>query len=450
MTTTEPRADVAGGDSRHGVLLALEDLGGAAVAQHLVGHGALLDHGAVGGEVAEEHGQAAGGVVGLVEGPDHVVVDDAGAGHGLGDGAAGHAEGGAVHEAGVDELLHDGLDAAGVVQVFHVVSAGRRELADVRHPRRDLVDALQVELEAGLGGDRRQVQHGVGAAAQAGVGGQGVADRRVREEVARLEVGGQHVHDLGAGVLGEAQALAVGRRDRAVAGQRHADDLGEAVHGVGGEHARARAAGGAGAALDGLEALVVERAGLVAAHGLEHAVEVDGAPVQVAGEHRPAADHDGRHVEAHGGHEHAGHDLVAGGHEHERVEGVGDGHRLDRVGDELAAGQRVVHAQMVHGDAVADAHHAELQGHAAGAAHAGLDGVDDAAQVHVAGHHFAEGVGDADERPLHLGVADAQRAQQRAVRGARHAAFDLVASHDHHALSAGTGCGRRSRGRRRP
>ena len=37
------------------------------------------------------------------------------------------------------------------------------------------------KLEAGLGGDRRQVQHGVGAAAQAGVGGQGVADRGVGE-----------------------------------------------------------------------------------------------------------------------------------------------------------------------------------------------------------------------------------------------------------------------------
>ena len=46
------------------------------------------------------------------------------------------------------------------------------------------------------------------------------------------------------------------------------------------------------------------------------------------------------------------------------------------------------------------------------AAHARLDGVDDAAQVQVAGHDLAERVGDADERPLHLGVADAQGAQQ--------------------------------------
>ena len=130
-----------------------------------------------------------------------------------------------------------------------------------------------------------------------------------------------------------------------------------------------------------------------------------------------------------GGHEHAGHDLVAARHQHQGVEGVRDGHGLHGVGDELAAGQRVEHARVVHGDAVADAHDAELEGHAAGRAHAGLDGVDHAAQVHVAGHDLAEGVGDADERTLHLGVAHAQGAQQRTVRRARHAKLDLVASH---------------------
>ena len=147
--------------------------------------------------------------------------------------------------------------------------------------------------------------------------------------------------------------------------------------------------------------------------------EVDRAAVVGApGEHRPAAHHDGRQVEAHGGHEHAGDDLVARGHEHESVEGVRLRHRLDRIGDQLAARQRVQHAAMVHGEAVADAHDPELERRATGLAHAGLDGLDDAAQVHVPGHHLVEGVGYADEGLFHLGVAHAQGAQQRAVRGA--------------------------------
>ena len=142
--------------------------------------------------------------------------------------------------------------------------------------------------------------------------------------------------------------------------------------------------------------------------------------------------------EAHRRHEHAGDDLVAARHQHERVEGVAHGHGLDAVGDQLAAGQRVEHALVVHGDAVADADDAELEGRAAGHAHAGLDRVDDLAQVHVAGNDLAERVGDADERALHLGVAHAEGAQQRAVRGALPAALDLVASHlDATSLPAG-------------
>jgi len=61
----------------------------------------------------------------------------------------------------------------------------------------------------------------------------------------------------------------------------------------------------------------------------------------------------------------------------------------------------------------------------------GLDGVGDGAQVHVPRHHLAERVGDADERSFHLGIAHAERPQQRTVRSARHAALDLVASHGH-------------------
>ena len=70
-------------------------------------------------------------------------------------------------------------------------------------------------------------------------------------------------------------------------------------------------------------------------------------------------------------------------------------------------------------------------------AHAGLDRVDDAAQVEVPGHDLAEGVDDADERALHLGVAHTERAQQRTVRRARQTLLDLVASHGSSLLVAG-------------
>jgi hypothetical protein len=54
------------------------------------------------------------------------------------------------------------------------------------------------------------------------------------------------VHHQAPGLQEQLLAVGVGGEQRAVAGQRQAQGLGEAVHGVGREHARAGAAGGAG------------------------------------------------------------------------------------------------------------------------------------------------------------------------------------------------------------
>ena len=85
----------------------------------------------------------------------------------------------------------------------------------------------------------------------------------------------------------------------------------------------------------------------------------------LAGLHRPAGDEDGGNVEPHGGHQHAGRDLVAVRDAHHRIGAVRVDHVLDGVGDELARGQRVEHAVMAHGDAVIDGDRVEFLGDAA-------------------------------------------------------------------------------------
>src|SRR5690606_25070726 len=146
-------------------------------------------------------------------------------------------------------------------------------------------------------------------------------------------------------------AVGVGGQGGAVARQGQAQGLGQAVHGVGGEHARAAAAGGAGAAL-------VFRDGLVGAgavggdhHGVDQVQAMGGQP-GLAGFHRATGDEHHRNVQAQGRHQHAGGDLVAVGDAHQRVGAVSVDHVLHGVGDDFAAGQRVQHAIVAHGDAV--------------------------------------------------------------------------------------------------
>ena len=92
-------------------------------------------------------------------------------------------------------------------------------------------------------------------------------------------------------------------------------------------------------------------------------------------------------------------------------------------------GQRVLHALVVHGDAVADADDGELDGRAAGHADAGLDRLGDLVQMDVAGDDLVLGVGDADHGPVDLLVGEAHGLEQGAVGGFLQAFFHQVAAH---------------------
>ena len=129
---------------------------------------ARLHHGALGRERALEDGEAAGLVDRPVEAADHVVVDGGRRelGEVLGHRLAGHREAVAVHQAGVEQRLHHHRDAADLVDVVHDVLAERLEVAEVRHLVADPVEVVEREVDLGLAGDREQVEHGVGRAAE--------------------------------------------------------------------------------------------------------------------------------------------------------------------------------------------------------------------------------------------------------------------------------------------
>ena len=164
---------------------------------------------------------------------------------------------------------------------------------------------------------------------------------------------------------GQLLALRAARLGRAVVGQRQAQHLHQAVHRVRGEHPGAGAAGGAGQVFERLQLLVVDLPGLVGAHALEHAGQVDGLALgRAPGGHGPAGHEDGGDVDPHRGHQHPRRDLVAVGDAHHAVEAVGAHHGLDGVGDDLARGQAEPHPAVAHGDAVVHADGVELEGHA--------------------------------------------------------------------------------------
>ena len=275
-------------------------------------------------------------------------------------------------------------------------------------------------------GGGEQVQHRIGRAAHGDVEGHGVLERleggdgaRQRVRIVLLVIAAGEIDDQVAGFDEEAPAVGMGGERRAVAGQRQAERLGQAVHGVGGEHAGARAAGRAGGALDDLEVLVGDLVVGGGDHGVDEVELLGHLPLTATlpASIGPAGHEDDRDVEAHRRHQHAGRDLVAIGDADHGVGAVGIDHVLDRVRDQLARGQGIEHAVMAHGDAVVDRDGVEFLGDAAGLLDLPRHQLAQILEVDMARHELGEGVHDRDDRLAEVGILHARGPPEAAGAG---------------------------------
>ena len=146
-------------------------------------------------------------------------------------------------------------------------------------------------------------------------------------------------------------------------------------------------------------------------------------------EHGAAADEDGGDVDAGGGHEKSGDVLVAVGDHDEAIEAMREDHRLGRVGDEVTRDERVLHAGVTHGDAVADGDGREHDGSAASHGNAQFHRVHDLIQVHMAGDDLVVGADHGNQGPLLLLFRQAKSVIQAPVGGVLGAVHDLVFHH---------------------
>ena len=208
----------------------------------------------VGREIALEADDAAGRAQWLVRRAHDVLVRvPLHAGEVLGDRPAGDGHAVAVQIAVVEQRLHQQRHAAGFEHVLGDIAPARLQIGDIGRALEDLGDVEQVELDAALMRDGRQMQRRIGRAAGGRDHRRRILQRLAGDDVARADVARDQFHDLLAGGRAEAVANLVGRRRAGRIRQRQADRLGDARHGVGGELGAAGAGRRTGDALELVE-----------------------------------------------------------------------------------------------------------------------------------------------------------------------------------------------------
>ena len=252
-----------------------------------------------------------------------------------------------IDESGPLQFAQNGEDAASAVYVLEMKVRTRRHLAQVRHLARQGVNMGHGEIVAGLLGGGKNMQHRIGGAAHGDVHGHGVGKRLGSGDGTRqgalvffFVIAAGQLDDAPPGLQKQFPAVAMGRHQAAVARQRQPQRLGQTVHGIGGEHARTRPAGGTGRAFIGQGLLV----GDIGVGGLDHSVDqVQGlfltVHLQPARLHGATRDEDSGNIEPQRRHQHAGCDLVAVGDTHQGVGAMGVGHVFHGISDNLARGQ---------------------------------------------------------------------------------------------------------------
>ncbi len=292
------------------------------------------------------------------------------------------------------QFAHHRRHAAGAVIFLAEIEAGRLHVHQQRNVVAVLLPVVDRKLHADMAGQRIDMDRRVGRAADRRIDHDAVLEGLSRQDVGRFQILPDHPDDALAGLIGDLAALAIGGGDRGTARQRHAERFGQRIHGRGGAHGVAMADRRRRGGHDIHELLVVDLAGgKPLARFPDHGAGAGALAVEPAVQHRPAREHDRRHIDGRGRHQAGRGRLVAAGGQHHAVQRI-----AEQDFDQSEIGEVAVERRGRTLAGLLDRMHRKFHGDAAGGADSLPDPVCQFEMMAVARRQIVAGLRDADDR----------------------------------------------------
>jgi hypothetical protein len=290
------------------------------------------------------------------------------------------------------ELAQKRAHPAGGEKILHIAVADRFEIDQYRRRVRELIELLERNPHTDPTGDRGEVDHRVGRAAERKKGTQRILDRLRVDDLVGRALRADESCGRSAGCLRRAQPVGVHRRDCGGARQDKTERLGDTGHGGGRAHHRAGPRGDCELSFDLRYFLLgdVTRA-ITRPETTTIGAGAESLAAMAARHHGASHQHDRRPAGGHRAHELRRHGLVAAAHEHDRVHRLRPNHFL-RVNRHQVA---VFEARGAEKD-FAQRDRGEGDRQRAGCEHPALDRVQQFGEVAVAIVETGRRISDAD------------------------------------------------------
>ena len=197
------------------------------------------------------------------------------------------------------QFLHHRRNAARLIQILHVVRSCGTQLRNIRRTSTDLIKQRRWKLNSRLMCNRREMQNSIRRTSDAHIDRDRIFKCLTRHNVARADIIFNKVKDDCTRMLCQQATLScVGRRNCSVAGETHAEHLGQRIHRVRCKQTGAGTAAGAGMFLNSSHLTGIHLAGSKHPGCLECLTDTDVTSAMASGKHGAAADENCRNVEA--------------------------------------------------------------------------------------------------------------------------------------------------------
>ena len=294
------------------------------------------------------------------------------------------------------QLVHNCINTACFVQIFHISRTCRCKVAEVRCLCTDLICKAYIKIHTDFMSDCRKMKHTVGRTSKCHIYCQCVQNGFFCHDVARTDISAIHFHNLHTRMFCKTNTLGIYSRNGSISTKSHTKNLCQTVHRVCSIHTGTGSTCRTCFVLKFCKFVFCNLACRIRSDSFKHTGKTCLVSMNVACHHRSTTYEYSRNIQSGSRHQKSGYVFVTVWNHNQGIKLMSHCHCLCRVCNQISCYQRVFHSDVSHCDTVTDSDRREYDRCTASHCNPLFYGCYDLVKVHMARYDLIVGTYDSD------------------------------------------------------